>query len=148
VVAEKVTRPRASGPFQFTGSESFSGVRVGGQIPDSDPNLGRVHPRANRETQMGQISQIAQRVSNANSRGIAQAAGLKGNGLGQPNASRGRSFLSNALARCHRPDRGYSLRHLPDLRDLRPGSIGEPPAWRMRGGVRVGTLTPDSDPRL
>jgi hypothetical protein len=88
VVAEKVTRPRASGPFQFTGSESFSGVRVGGQIPDSDPNLGRVHPRANRETQMGQISQIAQRVSNANSRGIAQAAGLKGNGLGRPISER------------------------------------------------------------
>jgi hypothetical protein len=105
---------------------------------------------------MGQISQIGQRVSDANSRGVAQAAELKGNGLGQPNASRGRSFLSNALVQRDRPDRDYSLRDLRDLPNLRPGSIGAPPACSMASrdsesglrvrrsyiGGRVGTLTP------
>jgi hypothetical protein len=49
------------------------GVRVGTLTP-TVANLGRRHPRTNSETQISQIGQIGQRVSNAKSRGIAQAA--------------------------------------------------------------------------
>jgi hypothetical protein len=135
VVAEKVTRPRASGPFQFTGSESFSGVRVGGQIPDSDPNLGRVHPRANRETQIGQISQIAQRATRAGMVAVRQGP-LKG---GRPLGTHG---LPEAVpikrAGCRLPSRrGVFCGLLRLLRVLRHAVGGRDDAMRAVTAQRV-----------
>jgi hypothetical protein len=124
---------------QSRGSES--GVRVGTLTPTLDGFI-----RGRTETQIGQIAQIGQRVSNVNSRGIAQRPNRRGNGLGTHWFLEAVPSLSPPWRDATVPSRDYSLRDLRDLPNLRPGSIGAQPAWRMRGGVRVPTLTPNSDP--
>jgi hypothetical protein len=82
--------------------------------------------RGSNETQIGQISQIGQRASNAHSRGVARAAGLKGHGLGTHWCPEAEPLVQRPWCDATGPRKGRSLPDLRDLPDLRPGSIGAP----------------------